>query len=240
MTKLSVNINKIATLRNSRQGLEPNLGEFAHKIVSYGAHGITIHPRADERHITRQDVFDISREITTVETNFEGDLREGFLELVFSLKPSQCTLVPVRPGEITSDHGWDFESYAWLLEPIIKKIKSHQVRVSLFVDAGDPAAVTSAARIGADRIEIYTEPFAKSFLKGDSSKEILAINQTISKAKDLGLGVNAGHDLTHLNLRLLQKECPGIDEVSIGHHLITRALDVGMEQSVSDYLAALG
>ena len=240
MTKLSVNINKIATLRNSRQGLEPHLVEFAHKIVSYGAHGITIHPRADERHITRQDVFDISREIKTVETNFEGDLREGFLDLVFSLKPNQCTLVPVRPGEITSDHGWNFESYAWLLEPIIKKIKSHQVRVSLFVDAGDPEAVASAARIGADRIEIYTEPFAKSFLNGDSTKEILAINKTISKAKQLGLQVNAGHDLTHLNLRLLQRECPGIDEVSIGHHLITRALDVGMEQSVSDYLAALG
>lgn len=240
MTKLSVNINKIATLRNSRQGLEPHLVQFAHKIVTYGAHGITIHPRADERHITRQDVFDISREITAVETNFEGDLREGFLDLVFSLRPTQCTLVPVRPGEITSDHGWDFERYAWLLEPIIKKIKSHQVRVSLFVDAGDPSGVESAARIGADRIEIYTEPFAKSFLNGDSAKEILAINRTIAKAKELGLGVNAGHDLTHLNLRLLQKECPGIDEVSIGHHLITRALDVGMERSVSEYLAALG
>ena len=158
---------------------------------------------------------------------------------MFALRPAQCTLVPVRPGEVTSDHGWDFERYDWLLEPIIKKIKSHQVRVSLFVDAGYPEAVKSAARIGADRIEIYTEPFAKGFLKGDPSHEIGAINRTISTANALGIGINAGHDLTHLNLRVLQKECPGIDEVSIGHHLISHALDVGMERSVSDYLEAL-
>jgi pyridoxine 5-phosphate synthase len=240
VSRLSVNINKIATLRNSRRGHEPNLLEFAHKIVSYGAQGITIHPRADERHITRKDADEITKEITKVEVNIEGDLRDDFLELVLSSKPAQCTLVPVTPGEITSDHGWNFERHGWLLESVIRKLKSHGIRVSLFIDAGNLSGIRSAAEIGADRIEIYTKPFADAFLSGQVTKAISDINLTIELAKNLGLGVNAGHDLTHLNLTLLQRECPGIDEFSIGHHLISRALDVGMEQAVKDYLRALG
>lgn len=239
MPKLSVNINKIATLRNSRGGLEPNLLEFAHKIVSYGAHGITVHPRADQRHITRVDARDIAREIKIVETNFEGDIREDFIDLVIECKPNQCTLVPVTFGEITSDHGWNMEKSTWFLTPVIAKLKALGIRVSLFMDAGNIEGVKLAAEAKADRIEIYTEPFAKAFLSGDSSEAIRAINKTIEIAKTLGLGVNAGHDLTHLNLKVLCQQCPGIDEVSIGHHLIARSLDVGMKQAVEDYLQVL-
>jgi pyridoxine 5-phosphate synthase len=239
VSRLSVNINKIATLRNSRGGHEPNLLEFAHKIVSYGAHGITIHPRADERHITRKDAAEITQQITKVEVNIEGDLRDDFLNLVLTSRPAQCTLVPVTPGELTSDHGWNFEKHGWLLEPVIKKLKSHGIRVSLFIDAGNLSGIKSARDIGADRIEIYTKPFADGFLSGELKQPIADINKTIEFAKKIGLGVNAGHDLTHLNLAVLERECPGIDEYSIGHHLISHALQVGMEKAVKDYLKAL-
>lgn len=239
MPKLSVNINKIATLRNARGGLEPNLLEFAHKIVSYGAQGITVHPRADQRHITRLDARDVAREINSVETNFEGDIREDFIDLVIECQPDQCTLVPVTYGEITSDHGWNMEKSAWFLTPVIAKLKSLGIRVSLFMDAGDVEGVKLAAKAKADRIEIYTEPFAKAYLLGNLSQSVRDINKTIEIAKTLGLGVNAGHDLTHLNLKVLCEQCPGIDEVSIGHHLIARSLDVGMKQAVEDYLQAM-
>jgi len=239
MTRLSVNINKIATLRNSRGGHEPNLLFFAQKIIEFGAHGITVHPRADERHIKRSDAREIAREIKSVETNFEGDIREDFLDLVLECKPDQCTLVPVNHGEITSDHGWNMAKSYWFLSPVVRKIKEAGIRVSLFMDAGNTEFVRLAAQSGADRIEIYTEPFAKSFETGNQTLAIADINKTIEAARSLGLGINAGHDLTHRNLKTLCKECPGIDEVSIGHHLIARALEVGMEKSVHDYLEAL-
>lgn len=238
MAKLSVNVNKIATLRNSRGGDEPNLMAFVHRIIHLGAEGITIHPRADRRHITPQDAQDVAREVKGVETNFEGDLREEFLDLVLECRPTQCTLVPVKPGEVTSNHGWDVKRWAFLLSPVTAKLKSEGIRVSLFVEAGDTESVQEAAAMGADRIEIYTEPFAEEFKRNDVEGELQKIIKSAEEAKRCGVGVNAGHDLTHENLPLLVQRVPNLAEVSIGHHLIGRALDVGMDQAMADYLKA--
>jgi pyridoxine 5-phosphate synthase len=238
MTKLSVNINKIATLRNSRGGDEPSVMAFAHKIVSFGAEGITVHPRADRRHITPEDARSVAREIATVETNFEGDLREEFLDLVLTCRPTQCTLVPVKPGEITSNHGWEVKRWAFLLAPVIARIKREGIRVSLFVEAGDQESVREARTIGADRIEIYTEPYAAAFAAGKVESALAKLMRSAEEAERQQLGVNAGHDLTHLNLPLLVQKVPNLLEVSIGHHLIGHALDVGMKTAVSDYLKA--
>ena len=238
MAKLSVNVNKIATLRNSRGGDEPNLMRSAKHIVSFGAEGITVHPRADRRHITPEDARAVAREIKTVETNFEGDLREEFIDLVLECKPTQCTLVPVKPGEITSNHGWEVKHWAFLLAPVIARMKQDGIRVSLFVEAGDLESVRETASIGADRIEIYTEPYAEAFARGDVDKELRKVIQSAEEAARCGVGVNAGHDLTHENLPLLVRQVPNLAEVSIGHHLISHALWVGMEKSVHDYLQA--
>jgi pyridoxine 5-phosphate synthase len=238
MAKLSVNVNKIATLRNSRGGDEPNLMEFVNRIVSFGAEGITIHPRADRRHITPEDARAVAREVTTVETNFEGDVREEFLDLVLECRPSQCTLVPVKPGEITSNHGWDVPRWTFLLAPVIARLKKDNIRVSLFVEAGDVKSVKEAATIGADRIEIYTEPYAKAFQLGNVNEALAQIMRSAEEAARVGVGVNAGHDLTVENLPLLVEKVPNLVEVSIGHHLVGHALDVGMERSVRDYLLA--
>jgi pyridoxine 5-phosphate synthase len=236
--KLSVNVNKIALLRNSRGGNAPDVLAFAQRIVGYGAHGITVHPRADRRHITPDDARAISRHITTVETNFEGDIREEFLELVLTLRPTQCTLVPVTPGEITSNRGWDVSRWGFLLEPVVRRLKEIGVRSSLFIEA-DPSVIPGVAAMGADRVEIYTGPYAHAFEQGDYRAELDRIVATAQAAAAAGVGVNAGHDLTVENLAPLVREAPQILEVSIGHHLTVRALEVGMEQAVRDYLRAV-
>lgn len=238
MAKLSVNVNKIATLRNSRGGDEPNLLRFTHKIVALGVDGITVHPRADRRHITPEDARAVAREIRTVETNFEGDVREEFLDLVLECRPTQCTLVPVKPGEITSNHGWEVRHWSFLLAPVIRRLKEDGIRVSLFVEAGDLESVREASAIGADRIELYTEPFAAAFQAGAVEEELRKVIRSAEEAGRLGLGVNAGHDLTYVNLPLLVSHVPNLAEVSIGHHLMSHALDVGMDRAVSDYLRA--
>jgi len=239
MTKLSVNVNKIATLRNSRGGDEPNLMNLVHKIIGYGAEGITVHPRADQRHITRQDAIDVAEQVKSVETNFEGDLREDFLDLTVKMKPTQCTLVPVNFGEVTSNHGWDVLKNDYILEAVINKIKNNGTRVSLFIDVGNFKGIEKAAELGADRIEIYTEPYADAFKLGDYKNELKLIKETVKTASQFGLMSNAGHDLTHANLPPLVGEIPEIAEVSIGHHIISYALEVGLEKSIKDHLDAL-
>jgi pyridoxine 5-phosphate synthase len=238
MAKLSVNVNKIATLRNSRGGDAPNLMDFVRRIVGYGADGITVHPRADQRHITPADARAVAREVRSVETNFEGDVREEFLDLVLECRPTQCTLVPVKPGEVTSNHGWQVRDWAYLLAPVVARIKAEGVRVSLFVEAGDLDSARAAAEVGADRIEIFTEPYAHAFLRGEPGAELERVARSAEAAAACGLQVNAGHDLTHLNLPLMVTRIANLAEVSIGHHLVCHALDVGMEAAVRDYLRA--
>jgi pyridoxine 5-phosphate synthase len=238
MTHLSVNVNKIALLRNSR-GSEagPNLLAHAQQIVGYGAQGITVHPRADRRHITPEDARDIATHIKSVETNFEGDVREEFLDMVLTLRPTQCTLVPVSPGEITSHRGWEVARWAFLLRPVIARIKEAGVRVSVFIGA-EPDQARAAADVGADRIEIYTAPYAFAFDRGEPGPELEAAARTAEAAARGGLGVNAGHDLTHHNLPAFVRAVEPLHEVSIGHYLVTHALTVGLRQSVADYLRA--
>ena len=238
MAKLSVNVNKIATLRNARGGDTPDLMGFVGHIVAFGAQGITVHPRADRRHITPDDARAVARGVRTVETNFEGDVREEFLDLVLECRPTQCTLVPVKPGEVTSNHGWAVAQWAFLLAPVVARIKEEGIRVSLFVEAGDVASARAAAAIGADRIEIYTEPYAAAFQRGDPEAALAQVVRSAEVAAECGIQVNAGHDLTHLNLPLLVRRVPNLAEVSIGHHLISHALLVGMERAVTDYLKA--
>ena len=238
MAKLSVNVNKIATLRNSRGGSEPDLMAFVGHILRFGAQGITVHPRADRRHITPEDARAVVRAVTTVETNFEGDVREEFLDLVLECRPTQCTLVPVAPGEVTSNHGWDVRHWDFLLAPVIARLRAEGIRVSLFVEPGDTASVRAAAAIGAHRIEIYTEPYATAWAQGAPGAALAAVQRSAQAAADCGLGVNAGHDLTHLNLPLLVQRVPNLAEVSIGHHLISHALLVGMQRAMADYLGA--
>ena len=238
MAKLSVNVNKIATLRNSRGGGTPDLMTFVGHIIALGAQGITVHPRADRRHITPEDARVVARGVKEVETNFEGDVREEFLDLVLECRPTQCTLVPVQPGEVTSNHGWAVSQWAFLLAPVVGRLKEDGIRVSLFVEPGDVGSVRAAASIGADRIEIYTEPYALAFQRGEPEAELDRVLRSAEAAAQCGLQVNAGHDLTHLNLPLLVRRVPNLAEVSIGHHLISHALLVGMERSVRDYLTA--
>ena len=251
MTKLSVNVNKIATVRNSRGGDLPSVIEAVRTCIDAGAPGITVHPRADARHITTQDVYDIAEELApfnaagglakgkNVEFNIEGDPRPGFLELVLAVKPDQCTLVPVKPGEITSEAGWPADTPSDTLAGIVGALKANGVRVSLFVDP-EPAAIRWAKTMGADRVELYTEPFARAFERGPdaaaASFEKYAAASNL--AFDLGVGVNAGHDLDLKNLTLF-KTLPHLDEVSIGHALISRAIFVGLGRVVKEYIAAL-
>lgn len=243
MIKLSVNVNKVATLRNSRGGHVPSVLEAIGVCIAAGAPGITIHPRADERHITRADVASIAEYLAphrdTVEFNIEGDPRADFVDLVVAARPHQCTLVPVQPGEITSQAGWAVDTSPERLMAVIGRLKAEGIRVSLFVDPAE-APVRWARRLGADRIELYTEPFAKAFAQGEQqgrrSFELYAAAAELAGA--LGLGVNAGHDLDLDNL-VLFRELPHLDEVSIGHALISHALYVGLDRAVRDYLAVL-
>lgn len=241
--KLSVNVNKVATVRNSRGGRMPSVIEAVRVCVDAGAPGITVHPRADARHITRQDVLEIAEELAPlrgrVEFNIEGDPRPDVIDLVLQVRPDQCTLVPVKPGEITSEAGWPETTPRDVLEDTIRRFKEAGVRVSLFVDP-EVAAVRWAASLGGDRVELYTEPFARAFERGPEAAatsygRYVAAAQA---ARDAGLGVNAGHDLDLRNLTLF-RQLPHLDEVSIGHALISRAIFVGLRTVVREYLDVL-
>jgi len=240
---LSVNVNKIATLRNSRGGHLPRVTEAVRVCVSAGVNGITVHPRADKRHITPDDVREVSamlaRHKPHVEFNIEGDPRPELIALVEEVRPDQCTLVPVAPGEITSQAGWQPGSQTDGLPDLVALLKSRGVRVSLFVDPQDEA-IRWAATTGADRIELYTEPFARAFELGiEAARHSFAIYADASRlAHSLKLGVNAGHDLDLENL-VIFRQLPHLDEVSIGHAIVSRAIFVGLEHVVREYLAEL-
>ena len=243
MIKLSVNVNKVATLRNSRGGKVPSVIDAVRVCVKAGVPGITVHPRADQRHITTTDVREVAAELNTsapgVEFNMEGDPRDDFLDLVKEIRPTQCTLVPVKSGEITSQAGWPPNTKSSALRPVVERLRNIGVRVSLFVDA-DADAVRWAADMAGDRVELYTEPFAREFElgreRGQNSFQRFA--KAAELAHSLGLGVNAGHDLELRNLTLF-KTLPHLAEVSIGHALISDALFVGLDRAVRDYLNAL-
>lgn len=237
MTKLSVNINKIATLRNSRGANSPDVLKAAIDVQRFGAQGVTVHPRPDERHIRYNDVREISKIITT-EFNIEGNPKEQkFVDLVLEIKPHQVTLVPDALGQLTSDHGWDtVKNKAYLCE-IISIFKNAGIRTSVFCDA-DVKMIEGAKETGTDRIELYTETYARDYIM---NKEI-AIKNFISaakKANELGLGINAGHDLNLQNLKFFKQSIPGLMEVSIGHALISDAIYLGLENTVQLYLREL-
>ncbi len=243
MIKLSVNVNKVATLRNSRGGDVPSVLDAVDVCLGAGAPGITVHPRADERHITARDTREIAAHLAQlkgrVEYNIEGDPRPGLIDLVLETKPDQCTLVPVTPGEVTSQAGWSAETSPERLTAIVKRLQMDGIRVSIFVDPLE-APIRWAKRIGADRIELYTEPFAKDFAKGGASAraafDLYAAASAL--AHSLGLGINAGHDLDLDNL-VLFRTLPYLDEVSIGHALMSRALFQGLGSVVREYLDVL-
>jgi len=238
MTRLSVNINKIATLRNSRGGDNPNLVKVARDCERFGAEGITVHPRPDERHIRYQDVYDLS-EILTTEFNIEGNPKEAkFVELVLANKPHQVTLVPDTLGQLTSDHGWDTVKEQSYLKEIIGVFKKAGIRVSIFVDPNEKM-IEAASTTGTDRIELYTEMYAKQFAVGNKENAIAPYITAAAIAKKLGLGINAGHDLDRFNLPYLIQSIPSIDEVSIGHALISDALYLGLENTIQLYKRAL-
>lgn len=232
MTRLSVNINKIATLRNARGGNNPNVVKVAMDCERFGAQGITVHPRPDERHIRYQDVIELKKIVTT-EFNIEGYPDQRYLQLIQETKPAQATLVPDAPGVITSNHGWDTIAHADHLKILIRQIKKSGCRVSLFVEA-DPLMVEGAAQIGADCIELYTGPYAESFHK-NKEEAIEPYMHAAERALTLGLGINAGHDLDLTNLKYLRTNLPMLDEVSIGHALICDALYFGLENVVQMY-----
>lgn len=233
-TKLSVNINKIATLRNSRGGNNPDVVKAAIDAQRFGADGVTVHPRPDERHIRYADVRAIKKIITT-EFNIEGNSREQkFVDLVLEVKPEQVTLVPDELGQLTSDHGWDTIKNRDYLKEIIGVFKQTGIRVSIFVDP-DIRMVEGAAETGTDRIELYTEGYARGFEAGDKDAAVAPYVAAAKRAHDLGLGLNAGHDLDLHNLKFLKQHIPWLDEVSIGHALISDALYLGFENTIQLY-----
>ena len=238
MTRLSVNINKIATLRNSRGGNNPDLLQVAKDCERFGAEGITVHPRPDERHIRYQDVYDL-KGIVTTEFNNEGNPKEQkFVELVLANKTEQVTLVPDALNQLTSDHGWDTINELNYLKEIIAVFKNAGIRVSIFVDPS-VEMVKAAAKTGTDRIELYTESYAKGFAAGEKESAVAPFVTAAAVAKELGIGINAGHDLDRNNLAYLIKAIPYIDEVSIGHALICDALYLGLENTIQLYKRAL-
>ncbi len=236
MTKLSVNINKVATLRNSRGGQTPNVVQFAMDIQRFGAQGVTVHPRPDERHITYQDAFDLKPEVYT-EYNIEGNPIPKFVDMVLKIKPTQVTLVPDSEDVLTSNEGWDTLVHKSFLSEVIKEFKDSGIRTSIFLNP-DLKQVEGAKNTGTDRIELYTEDFAYQFGLGNTN----AIKPYISSAKlalDLELGVNAGHDLSLDNIQFFKKNIPGLLEVSIGHALISESLYLGVENVINMYLYKL-
>lgn len=244
MVRLSVNVNKVATLRNARGGEVPDLLAAVRTIVGAGCRGITVHPRADERHIRRADAIAIADELAplrdVVEYNIEGDPRPDLIDLVLRTRPHQCTLVPVKPGEITSQAGWPADASSAATEElraVVRTIQAAGVRVSLFVDP-EEAPIRWAAALGAERVELYTEPFAVAFAAGQGAASAAQYGAAAELAHSLGLGINAGHDLDLVNLTLF-RGLPHLDEVSIGHALISRALFVGLDTVVREYLDLL-
>lgn len=238
MTALSVNLNKLALLRNSRGSNFPDLLHYAQRFIKLGVQGITIHPRPDERHITQQDAYDLAellKRFPQIEFNIEGYPSATFLQLVEVCNPTQCTLVPDTEDQLTSDHGWDFTQDMDTLRPVIARLKNAGIRVAVFLDS-DIEQVELAAQSGTDRIELYTEAYAKSFLVGKAGEVLDNYRKVAGRAQELGLGVNAGHDLNLQNLPDFLS-IPDILEVSIGHALIIECIDQGIEQVVSRYLA---
>jgi pyridoxine 5-phosphate synthase len=238
--KLSVNVNKVATLRNSRGGSDPDVLQAVGVCVGAGAAGITVHPRADERHIRKSDVYAVAAQLQgtpDVEFNIEGDPRPDFLELVLKVRPTQCTFVPVNPGEITSQAGWPPNTSIDELKAIVCSVKKIGVRVSMFIDPV-AEAVKWAAAVGGDRVELYTEPFARAFEAGRGESSFTTYAEAAELAHSLGLGINAGHDLNLKNLTVF-RNLPHLQEVSIGHALVSHALYVGLERAVRDYREVL-
>ncbi|MCK6513257.1 pyridoxine 5'-phosphate synthase [Myxococcota bacterium] len=249
MTQLSVNLNKIALLRNSRPLDIPNVLRAAQTCIAAGAHGITVHPRPDERHIRRSDAFDLHQLLQHhphIEFNIEGnpfvhaqtDERAPWFDLVRTLRPAQCTLVPDDPNASTSDHGWDLRTTSERLKPIVHLLREQGMRVSLFMDP-DIEQIERAAALGVDRIELYTEPYAASFGQTTMGAQLETYASAAQRAHDLGLGVNAGHDLSLQNLGAFCSRVPHILEVSIGHALIADAIDMGLYATVQAYLKVL-
>lgn len=236
MTALSVNINKLATIRNARGGNNPDIVQWARDIQSYGVQGITVHPRPDERHIRRSDVYAL-KEVVHTEFNIEGYPSEDFLKMVEEVMPQQVTFVPDPPDVLTSNAGWDAVTHQAFLKEIIGRMKNSGIRTSIFMDP-EVEQVTAAADTGTDRIELYTESYAVAMATGDRTA-VISFKESAEAARDLGIGVNAGHDLDLNNLSYLIEEIPFIDEVSIGHALICDALRLGMENTVKLYLRAL-
>lgn len=232
MTKLSVNINKVATIRNARGGNVPNVCQVALDCEKFGADGITVHPRPDERHIRYQDVYDL-RPILKTEFNIEGNPTDEFIKLVNSVKPHQVTLVPDAHDAITSNAGWDTVKHFDFLKDVIASFHESGIRVSIFVDA-NPRMVEYAAKTGADRVELYTEPYASMYAVS-REQAIEPFIQAAKTAQDLSLGLNAGHDLSLENLKYFHQQIPWLDEVSIGHALIADALYLGLENTIKQY-----
>ncbi len=236
MTKLSVNINKLATLRNSRGGHVPNIITSAQDIEAFGANGITIHPRPDERHIRYQDAKDLKKTVKT-EFNIEGNPIPKFIDLVLEVKPTQVTLVPDAEDAITSNCGWDTIKHSAFLKDVIASFKNNGIRTSIFVDP-DPKMVEGAGATGANRIELYTESYAEAFAKGDM-EGIVPFVKAAEMANSLGLGINAGHDLNLDNIQFFKRNIPNLLEVSIGHALICESIYLGLENVVNMYLHRL-
>lgn len=232
MTKLSVNINKVATLRNARGGNNPDVLKVAMDCERFGAQGITVHPRPDERHIRYQDVRDIKPHVTT-ELNIEGNPIEKYIKLVLEVKPTQVTLVPDGDDQITSNHGWDTISNETFLTDTVGRFNEAGIRTSIFVDA-DPRMVEGAVRCGARRVELYTEPYAAGYA-ADREEAIKPFIDAAEAARELGIGLNAGHDLSLENLGYYHERIPWTDEVSIGHALICDALYLGLEETIRRY-----
>lgn len=236
MTNLSVNINKIATLRNARGGNRPDVEAVALDIESFGADGITVHPRPDERHIRRSDVLRL-RPLLRCEFNIEGNPTEEFIKLVMSVRPTQVTLVPDAPDALTSSAGWDVGANADFLAGVVESFKEAGIRTSIFVDA-DAEAIRAAAATGTDRVELYTKPYADGYAS-DRRSAVEPFVEAANAARRLGLGVNAGHDLSLENLRFFSENIPFLSEVSIGHALICDALYMGLENAVKAYKECL-
>ena len=233
MTRLSVNINKIATLRNARGGNNPDVVKVALDCEKFGADGITVHPRPDERHIKRKDVYDLKQVLTT-EFNIEGYPSADFMQLVTEIRPAQVTLVPDAPEQVTSNHGWDTVSNVGFLTEIITELKEKGIRASVFTNA-DLRMVDAAAKAGADRVELYTEPYASDYVKSGPEKAVKPFVEAAVAVKSLGMGLNAGHDLSLVNLAYLKRCIPWLDEVSIGHALVCDALYLGLEKTITEY-----
>jgi pyridoxine 5-phosphate synthase len=240
MTKLSVNLNKVALLRNSRSLGIPSVTRCAEIALDAGASGITVHPRPDARHIRRQDVFELAHLLTqypAAEFNIEGNPFHRLMDLVREVRPQQCTLVPDETDAVTSDHGWDLSKDATRLAPIVTELKALGIRVSLFMDPV-PEAMSAARAHGADRVELYTEPYARAFGTDQQARELARYRSAAQSAQHEGLGVNAGHDLNRENLPAFLSAVPGVLEVSIGHALIADALELGLRNTVIEYVRA--